>query len=58
MALTMINPTTSWFEVVELPLVHRLNTITVKSKKSSITEEIFDKTSERIARLVKKNVVE
>jgi hypothetical protein len=22
MALTMINPTTSWFEVVELPLIH------------------------------------
>jgi hypothetical protein len=22
MALTMINPATSWFEVVELPLIH------------------------------------
>jgi hypothetical protein len=29
MALIMIDPATSWFEVVELPLVHRLKTITV-----------------------------
>jgi hypothetical protein len=54
MALTMIGPTTSWFEVVELPLVRRLNTITVNGKESSIVEEISDKTSERIARLVNK----
>ncbi len=54
MALTMINPATSWFEVVELPLVRRLNTITVNGKESSIVEEIFNKTSERIVRLVNK----
>jgi hypothetical protein len=54
MALTMIDPATSWFEVVELPLVHRLKTITVNGKESSIVEEIFDKTSEGIARLVNK----
>jgi hypothetical protein len=54
MALTMINPATSWFEVVELPLVRRLKTIRVNSKESSIVEEIFDKTFERIARLVNK----
>jgi hypothetical protein len=54
MALTMIDPTTSWFEVVELPLVRRLKTITVTGKELSITEKIFDKTSERIARLVNK----
>jgi hypothetical protein len=54
MALTMINPATSWFEVVELPLVRRLKTITVNGKESSIIEEIIDKTSERIARLVNK----
>jgi hypothetical protein len=54
MALTMINLTTSWFEVVELPLVCRLKTMTVKGKESSIVEEIFDKISERIARLVNK----
>ncbi len=54
MALTMINPVTSWFEVVELPLVRNLKTITVNSKESSIMEEIFDKTSECITRLVNK----
>jgi hypothetical protein len=54
MALTMINPATSWFEVVELRLVCWLKTITVNGKESSIIEEIFDKTSERIARLVNK----
>jgi hypothetical protein len=54
MALTMINPATSWFEVVELPLVRRLKTITVNGKESSIVEEIFNKTSECIARLVNK----
>ncbi len=41
MALTMTDPTSSWFEVVELPLVHRLKTITVNGKESSIVEEIF-----------------
>jgi hypothetical protein len=42
----MINAATSWFKVVELPLIHRLNTVTVDGKESSIVEEIFDKTSE------------
>ena len=50
----MINPATSWFEVVELPLVRQLKTIKVNSKESSIIEEIFDKTSECIAWLVNK----
>ncbi len=54
MALTMINPATSWFEIVELPLLCRLKTITVNGKESSIVEEIFNKTSERIAWLVNK----
>ncbi len=54
MALTMINPATRWFEIVELPLVCRLKTMTVNGKESSIVEEIFDKTSERIAWLVNK----
>jgi hypothetical protein len=52
MALTVIDPATSWFEVVELPFVRQLKTITVNCKESSIVEEIFDKTSERIAWLV------
>jgi hypothetical protein len=54
MALTMIDPATSWFKFVELPLVHRLKTATVNGKESSIVEEIFDKTSERIAWLINK----
>jgi hypothetical protein len=54
MALTMTDPATSWFEVVELPILHKLKTVTVNGKESSIVEEIFDKTSERIAWLVNK----
>jgi hypothetical protein len=44
MALTMIDPATSWFKIVELPLICRLQTIAVNGKESSIVEEIFDKT--------------
>jgi hypothetical protein len=54
MALTMIDPTNSWFKVVELPLVHRLKTIKGNGKESSIVEEIFDKISECIAWIVNK----
>jgi hypothetical protein len=63
MALTIIDLATSWFKVVELPLVCRLKTITVNGKtktitvngkESSIVGEIFDKTSEHIAWLVNK----
>jgi hypothetical protein len=50
----MIDPTISWFEIVELPLLHRVKSITVNGKESSIVEEIFDKTSELIAQLVNK----
>ncbi len=56
MALTMINPATSWFEVVELPLVRQLKN-TVDGKESSIIEEIFDKTAEHIAQLVNKTLM-
>jgi hypothetical protein len=41
MALTMINPTTSWFKIVELTLICQLNTIAVNGTESSIIEEIF-----------------
>ncbi len=54
MALTMIDPATSWFKIVELPLLRRVKSIIVNGKESSIIEDIFDKTSERIARLVNK----
>jgi hypothetical protein len=39
MALTMIDPATSWFEVVESPLIRRLKTITVDGQESSIVEK-------------------
>jgi hypothetical protein len=54
MTLTIINPATSWFKVMELPLARQLKTITANGKESSVVEEILDKTSERIARLVNK----
>jgi hypothetical protein len=54
MALTMIDPATSWFKAVELPLVRRLKTVTVNGKESSIVKETFDKISECIALLVNK----
>jgi hypothetical protein len=54
MALTIINPATSWFKIVELPLIRKLKTIAVDGKESSIVEEIVNKTSERIAWLVNK----
>jgi hypothetical protein len=33
MALTMIDPATSWFKVVEIPLIHQLKTVTVNGKE-------------------------
>ncbi len=53
MALTMINPTASWFKIAELPVVKRSRQ-TVNGKELLIADEIFDKTSERIANLVNK----
>jgi hypothetical protein len=55
MALTMINPASSWFEIAELPVVKRLCQQTVNGKELLIADEIFTKTSECIAKLVKKN---
>jgi hypothetical protein len=46
MALTMINPTSSWIEVVELPVVTQLHRQTVNGKKLLTAEKIFDKTSD------------
>jgi hypothetical protein len=54
MALTMIYPTSSWFEVVELPTITRLMTRTVNGKEKVIEEEIFDKSSDQISLLVNK----
>ena len=46
MALTMIDPASSWFEIAELPVVERLHRQTVNGKELLIADEIFDKTSE------------
>jgi hypothetical protein len=54
MALTMIDPASSWLEVVELPTITRVMTKTVNGKERTIEEEIFDKSSDQIARLVNK----
>jgi hypothetical protein len=49
MALTMIDPDSSWFEVVELPTIMRLMTKKVNSKVITIKEEIVDKSSDQIS---------
>jgi hypothetical protein len=54
MVLTMINPASSWFKVVELPTITGLMTRTVNGKEKLIKEEIFEKSSDRISRLVNK----
>jgi hypothetical protein len=52
MALTMIDPASSWFEIAELPKVKQLRQQTVNGKELLIADEIFDKTLECISRLV------
>jgi hypothetical protein len=52
MALTMIDLASSWFEIVELPLVMQLMTKKVNGKERTIKEEIFDKSSDQINQLV------
>ena len=54
MALMMIDPTTNWFEVLEVPFICQLKTLTVYGKESFNVKEIFNKTSEHIAWLVNK----
>jgi hypothetical protein len=54
MPLTMINPASSWFEIVELPVVNQMYRQTVKGKELLTANEIFDKTSDHIAKLVNK----
>jgi hypothetical protein len=54
MALTMIDLASSWFKIAELPIVKQLHQQTVNGKELLIADEIFDKTSECIAKLVNK----
>ncbi len=50
MALTMINPTSSWFEIAELLVAKHLRQQTVNGKELLITDKIFNKTLEHIAK--------
>jgi hypothetical protein len=50
----MIDPASSWFEIVELPLVKQLWTYNVNGKELLTAEDIFDKSSDKIAKLVNK----
>ena len=45
----MIDPASSWFEIVELPVVNRQWTLNVNGRESLKNDEIFDKSSERIS---------
>jgi hypothetical protein len=54
MALTMIDPASSWLKVVELPTITRVTTKKVNGKERTIEEEIFDKSSDQISQLVNK----
>jgi hypothetical protein len=54
MALTMIDPASSWFEIVELLLVKWLTTMKVNGKEKVSKELVYDKSSNQIARLVNK----
>ncbi len=49
MALTMIDPASSWFEVVKLPTILQLMAKKVNGKERTIIEEIFDKSSDQIS---------
>ncbi len=53
-ALTMIDPAPSWFEIVKLFVVKQLHLQTVNGKELQIADEIFDNTFEHITKLVNK----
>jgi hypothetical protein len=57
MCLTMIDPASSWFEIVELPVMETITPVVTKqgTKTHKITKEnYFDKTSTMISHLVNK----
>ena len=54
MALTMIDPASSWLKVVELPTITRVMTKKVNGKEGITEEEISNKSSDQIRRLVNK----
>jgi hypothetical protein len=62
MCLTMINPATRWFEIMELPTVDLVMTVpqagkgkkVTSSKNTTAAETTFDKSSAQISNLVYK----
>jgi hypothetical protein len=54
--LTMINPATSWFDIVELPTVAQETTVPkiTFAKNTKVAEPYFDKSSAQISNLVYK----
>jgi hypothetical protein len=56
----MIDPATSWFEIVELPTVDLVTTVppvdkgkkVTSSKNTMVAETTFDKSSDQISNLV------
>ncbi len=54
MALTMINPASNWFEIVELPLVRQIKSYSINGKELLKAEDVFEKSSDGIAKLVNK----
>jgi hypothetical protein len=54
MALIMINPTSSWFKIMELPVVHWLKRQTANGKELLTANKVFDKSSGCIAKLINK----
>jgi hypothetical protein len=53
MSLTMIDPASRWFKVMELPPITQLMTKKVNGKERTIEEEIFDKSSDRTSLITK-----
>jgi hypothetical protein len=55
MALTMIDPASSWLKIVDLPLVSRLTTKMVNGTNEKVSKElIFNKSSDQISQSVNK----
>ncbi len=52
MALTMKNPASSWFEIMELHIVTWLQRQPVNGKELLTADKIFDKSSDPVANLV------
>jgi hypothetical protein len=50
----MIDPASSWFEIVELPVITQLRRQIVNGKELLTADKIFDKISDCIAKLVNK----